>query len=34
MGWKVLLPQEIMEEGRQLLLDAGHTLIPGRGFEP
>ena len=34
MGWKVLLPQEIMEEGKQLLLDAGHTLIPGRGFEP
>ena len=34
MGWKVLLPQEIMEEGTQLLLDAGHTLIKGRGFEP
>lgn len=33
MGWKILLPQEIMEEGRQLLLDAGHTLIPGRGFK-
>lgn len=33
MGWKVLLPQEIMEEGRQLLEDAGHTLIKGRGFE-
>ena len=33
MGWKVLLPQEIMEEGTQLLLDAGHELIKGRGFE-
>ncbi len=33
MGWKILLPQEIMEEGRQLLLDAGHELIDGRGFE-
>lgn len=33
MGWKILLPQEIMEEGTQLLLDAGHTLIKGRGFE-
>ena len=33
MGWKVLLPQEIMEEGTQLLIDAGHTLIRGRGFE-
>lgn len=33
MGWKILLPQEIMEEGRQLLLDAGHELIQGRGFE-
>lgn len=34
MGWKVLLPQEIKEEGTQLLLDAGHELINGRGFEP
>lgn len=33
MGWKILLPQEIMEEGAKLLTDAGHTLIPGRGFE-
>lgn len=33
MGWKILLPQEIMEEGEQLLRDAGHTLIKGRGFE-
>lgn len=33
MGWKILLPQEIKEEGTQLLLDAGHTLIHGRGFE-
>ncbi len=33
MGWKILLPQEIMEEGTQLLKDAGHTLIKGRGFE-
>ena len=27
MGWKILLPQEIMDEGEQLLVDAGHTLI-------
>src|SRR5574344_328839 len=33
MGWKILLPQEIMEEGTKLLTDAGHTLIKGRGFE-
>ena len=33
MGWKILLPQEIMSEGRQLLEDAGHTIIMGRGFE-
>lgn len=33
MGWKILLPQEIMEEGTQLLIDAGHELIRGRGFE-
>lgn len=32
MGWKILLPQEIMDEGEQLV-DAGHTLIRGRGFE-
>lgn len=34
MGWKILLPQEIMEEGENLLIDAGHELIRGRGFEP
>lgn len=34
MGWKVLLPQEIKEEATQMLTDAGHTLINGRGFEP
>lgn len=33
MAWKILLPQEIMEEGRKLLEDAGHTIIEGRGFE-
>ncbi len=33
MGWKILLPQEIMAEGRKLLEDAGHTIIEGRGFE-
>lgn len=33
MGWKILLPQEIKEEGAKLLTDAGHTLIQGRGFE-
>ena len=33
MPWKVSLPQEIMSEGRQLLEDAGHTVIDGRGFE-
>ena len=33
MPWKILLPQEIMEEGRKLLEDAGHTIIDGRGFE-
>ena len=33
MGWKILLPQEIMEEGRKLLEDAGHEIIMGRGFE-
>ena len=33
MGWKVLLPQPIREEGRKLLEDAGHTIIDGRGFE-
>lgn len=33
MPWKILLPQEIMSEGRKLLEDAGHTVIDGRGFE-
>lgn len=33
MPWKILLPQEIMSEGRKLLEDAGHTLIASRGFE-
>lgn len=33
MGWKILLPQEIMQEGRELLEKAGHELIKGRGFE-
>lgn len=33
MPWKILLPQEIMSEGRQLLENAGHTIIDGRGFE-
>lgn len=33
MPWKILLPQEIMNEGRKLLEDAGHTIIEGRGFE-
>lgn len=33
MPWKILLPQEIMAEGRKLLEDSGHTLIDGRGFE-
>ena len=33
MGWKILLPQEIMEEGRELLEKHGHTIIKGRGFE-
>ena len=30
MGWKILLPQEIMDEGERLLLDAGLSL---RRFE-
>ena len=33
MAWKILLPQEIMSEGRKMLEDAGHTIIDGRGFE-
>lgn len=33
MGWKVLLPQEIMEEGRDYLESRGHELITGSGME-
>ena len=33
MPWKILLPQELMKDGRKLLEDAGHTIIDGRGFE-
>lgn len=33
MGWKVLLPQELKQDGRLLLERQGHTLIDGRGFE-
>lgn len=33
MGWKVLLPQEIMEEGANLLREHGIEIIKGRGFE-
>lgn len=33
MGWKVLLPQELKQDGRLLLEGQGHTLIDGRGFE-
>lgn len=33
MGWKILLPQELMPEGRELLESHGHTLIDGSGFE-
>lgn len=33
MAWKILLPQEIMDEGRKLLENVGHTIIMGRGFE-
>ncbi|MGP2445617.1 hydroxyacid dehydrogenase [Pantoea ananatis] len=33
MGWKILLPQELKQDGRHLLESRGHTLIDGRGFE-
>lgn len=33
MGWKVLLPQELMSEGREYLESHGHTLVDGSGFE-
>lgn len=33
MGWKILLPQELMPEGRALLQSHGHTLVSGSGFE-
>ncbi|ETP73077.1 phosphoglycerate dehydrogenase-like oxidoreductase [Lachnospiraceae bacterium JC7] len=33
MGWKVLLPQELKKDARDLLESHGMTLIDGRGFE-
>lgn len=33
MGWKILLPQELKKDARDLLESHGHTLIDGRGFE-
>lgn len=33
MGWKVLLPQELKKDARDLLESHGITLIDGRGFE-
>lgn len=33
MGWKVLLPQEIMQDGRDYLESRGHELITGSGME-
>lgn len=33
MGWKILLPQEIMQEGRDYLESRGHQLIKGSGME-
>jgi D-3-phosphoglycerate dehydrogenase len=33
MGWKVLLPQELKKDARDLLESHGLTLIDGRGFE-
>ena len=32
MGWKILLPQELKKDARDLLESHGHTLIDGRGF--
>lgn len=33
MGYKILLPQEIMKEGREYLESRGHELITGSGME-
>lgn len=33
MGWKILLPQEITQEGREYLESRGHELVDGSGFE-
>lgn len=33
MGWKILLPQELKKDARDMLESHGHTLIDGRGFE-
>ncbi|EOH97473.1 hydroxyacid dehydrogenase [Enterococcus pallens] len=33
MGYKILLPQEIMEEGREYLESRGYELIKGSGLE-
>jgi D-3-phosphoglycerate dehydrogenase len=33
MGWKILLPQEIMQEGRDYLESRGHELVAGSGME-
>lgn len=33
MGWKILLPQDIMPEGRKYLEDRGHELILGKGTD-
>jgi len=33
MGWKILLPQDIMPEGRKYLEERGHQLILGKGTD-
>ena len=33
MGYKILLPQEIMQEGREYLESRGYELITGSGLE-
>lgn len=33
MGYKVLLPQPILESGRAYLLERGYELVDGNGFE-
>ena len=33
MSFKILLPQPILESGRQYLLDKGYELVDGSGFE-